>query len=117
MNSQFLLDILKLKCGSLRYRQIVNTIRNLKQLEIKSSGDFKRLKSRINDIGTLDYNMVKATIYRENFEYALQHAQEYEGFDILQKYLNRIKNPERFYKYIKQSNVMSDIFAYYKPRR
>ncbi len=101
----------------MRYRQIVNTIRNLKQLEIKSSGDFKRLKSRINDIGTLDYNMVKATIYRENFEYALQHVQEYEGFDILQKYLNRIKNPERFYQYIKKSNVMSDIFAYYKPRR
>lgn len=105
----------KAQMGSLRYREIVAQIRNLKKLEQKSGGDFKRLKTRISQIGSLDYNMVKATIYRENFMYAFESSKEMEGYDLLLRRLNRIKNPLNFYNYVRKSDVMSDIFVYYKP--
>ena len=58
--------------------------------------------------------MVKATIYRENFMKALENSKEMEGYDLLVKRLNRIKNPVNFYNYVRKSDVMSDIFVYYK---
>lgn len=109
-------DILKHRCGSLQYRQIVARIRNLKKLEQKQGRDFVNLKNRIKYYGNLDYNMVKATIYRENFMYAFSFSKNMEGYEMLLSRLNRIKNPVNFYKFISKSNVFSDIFEYYKPR-
>ena len=108
--------ILKHKCGSLLYREIVAKLRNLRKIEQKSGRDYKRIKQRLNEIGTLDYNMVRATIYRENFEYALSFSEKMEGYDLLLRRLNRIKNPVNFYNFVRKSDVMSDIFIYYKPR-
>ena len=74
------------------------------------------MKERIEYFGTLDYPTLKATIFRENFEKALEEsgAKNFENYSLLEKKLNRIKNPENFYKLISQSNVMMDIFEYYK---
>lgn len=108
-------DILKHKCGSLQYRQIVARIRNLKTIEQKSGKEFMRLRERVRYYGNLDYNMVKATIYRENFMYALSFSENMEGYEMLLSRLNRIKNPVNFYEIISKSDVFSDIFEYYKP--
>lgn len=48
--------------------------------------------------------------------YALESSKEMEGNDLLLRKLNRIKNPLNFYNYVRKSDVMSDIFIYYKPR-
>ena len=106
----------KAQMGSLKYKEIVAQIRSLKKLEKKTGNDFVRLKQRIKKIGTLDYEMVKATIYRENFLYALGFAENMDGYNLLIRRLNRIKNPVNFYKFVKKSDVFSDIFEYYKPR-
>lgn len=106
----------KAQMGSLKYKEIVAQIRSLKKLEKKSGNDFVRLKARIKKIGTLDYDMVKATIYRENFLYALGFAENMDGYNLLTRRLNRIKNPVNFYNFVKKSDVFSDIFEYYKPR-
>lgn len=105
----------KAEMGSLTYKNIVNIIRDLKKLEKKSKGSYKRAKERLENFGALDYNMYKATIYRENFEYALDYLKENEGYNLFVKRLKRIKNPVNFYNFIKKSDVMSDIFIYYKP--
>lgn len=80
------------------------------------AGDFIRMKERIQYFGTLDYKTLKATIFRENFEKALEEsgAKNFENYSTLEKKLNRIKNPENFYKFISGSNVLMDIFEYYK---
>lgn len=85
-------------------------------MEQKSGRDFVRLKSRIKKLGTLDYDMVKSTIYRENFMYALEFSKNMEGCNLLVSRLNRIKNPVNFYNFVRKSDVFSDIFEYYKPR-
>lgn len=102
--------------GSLEYRNILAQIRNLKQLEQKRGLEFTRLKDRINKLGNVDYKMIKATIYRENFMNALQASKNMEGYELLLKRLNRIKNPVNFFEYIQNSDSFSDIFLYYKPR-
>lgn len=105
----------KAQMGSLLYREIVAKLRNLRKIEQKSGRDYKRIKQRLNEIGALDYNMVRATIYRENFEYALSFSEKMEGYDLLLRRLNRIKNPINFFNFVRKSDVMSDIFVYYKP--
>lgn len=106
----------KAQMGSLEYKEILANLRSLKNLELKSGGDFIRMKDRLEYFGNLDYKMLKATIFRENFEKALieSGAQNFANYEILEKKLRRIKNPENFYKYISQSNVLMDIFEYYK---
>lgn len=103
--------------GSQEYREILANLRSLKNLELKKGGDFTRMKERIAKYGNLDYKMVKATIFRENFMEALKQsgAENFENFSLLEKKMNRIKNPINFYEFIKNSNVFMDIFDYYKP--
>lgn len=98
------------------YKNILENMRHLKNLEIKRTGEFTRLKERIEKYGSLDYKYMKATIFRENFERALEEsgAQNFSNYEVLKNKLGRIKNPENFYKFISQSNVLMDIFEYYK---
>lgn len=102
--------------GSLEYREILAQIRNLKKLEQKKGIEFTRLKDRIKKLGNLDYKIIKATIFRENFMTTLEHSKNMQGYDLLIKKLNRIKNPVNFFELIKKSDTFSDIFLYYKPR-
>lgn len=60
--------------GSQEYREILANLRSLKNLELKQGGDFKRMKERLEYFGTLDYKMLKATVFRENFERALEES-------------------------------------------
>lgn len=100
--------------GSREYQEILAQIRNLKSLEQKRGFEFKRLKDRIKELGNLDYTRMKATIYQQNFMKALENSKNFRGYELLEKRIKRFRNPENFYKFIKKSNVFSDIFEYYK---
>lgn len=102
--------------GSQEYREILANLRSLRDLEIKTGGEFRTMKERLEYFGSLDYKMIKATIFRENFEKALSEsgAENFENYNILKKKLKRIQNPRNFYKFIKNSNVFMDLFEYYK---
>lgn len=104
----------RVQMGSLEANKFLAEIRSFKKLEQKLGYEFNRIKIRLEDLGRSDYNMVKATIFRENFMKALESSSNFDGYDLLIKKLNRLKNPLNFYNYIKQSNVFSDIFLYYK---
>lgn len=106
----------RMQMGSVEANAILATIRSLKKIEEKSGYEFNRIKIRIEDLGRKDYKMIKSIIYRENFMNAVSTNSNLEGYDLLLKKLNRYKNPVNFYNFIKQSDVFSDIFLYYKPR-
>lgn len=101
------------------HKLALDEIRKLKALEIKHSGDFIKLKDRLEKYGNLDYKYMKATIYRENFMKALEDsgAANMENYELLKKKLDRYKNPISFFNFISQSEIFKDIFIYYKPRR
>ena len=109
----------KAQMGSQEYREILANLRSLKDLELKQGKDFLNMKERLKYFGRLDYDMLKATIFRENWEYALEQSgiKNFENYKLLEKKLNRIKNPKNFYEFIRKSDVAMDLFLYYKPRR
>ena len=102
--------------GSQEYRQILSNIRSIQNLEKKGGYTINTIKNRIKKLGTYDYEMMKATIYRENFMKAFEESgyENFENYKILKEKFNRIKNPINFFKFIQNSDVFSDIFLYYK---
>lgn len=99
------------------YKQILSQIRNIKEMEIARTGDFMKLKDRLSKYGSLDYKYMKATIFRENFEYAMEEAgfKNFSNYETLKKKLDRFTNPISFYNFIKNSDIFMDIFLFYRP--
>lgn len=102
--------------GDKRLREIESTITNLEELETKKGFDFKRTSERAMNLGNLDVELKKAMTYRQNYLAALEQMSGYENYDRLINELNKIKNPIKFYEFIQKSNVLSDLFIYYKDK-
>lgn len=114
------LKISTLTKGELRrdiHKQALSEIRNIKEMEIARTGDFIKLKDRLSKYGSLDYKYMKATVFRENYEYAMEEAgfKNFPNYEVLKNKLDKFTNPISFYNFIKKSNVMMDIFIYYNP--
>lgn len=107
----------KAQMGSRAYQEILSNLRTLRNLEFKKGKELISFKERLAKFGNLDYRMLKATIFRENFMTALiqSGAENFENYSLLAGKMKRIKNPIKFFEFISQSNVFSDIFDYYKP--
>lgn len=103
--------------GSEDANAILASIRSIKKLEEKNGYEYKRIKIRLEDLGSSDFKMIKSIIFQENFMKAVETYSNLEGYDLLMKKLNRTRNPINFYNLISKSDVFSDIFLYYKPRR
>lgn len=106
-------DYSKAEMGAEELRKWVADLHSITKLEKEKGYNYERLKLRVDTLGRHDYTYAKSIIFRENFEYALNHLDGLEGYDLLMKKLNRYKNPINFYNLIKQSNVFMDIFTYY----
>ena len=102
--------------GDKRIREIESTIKNLENLETSKGYDFKRIKERAESLGNLDLELQRAKTYKQNYLNALEQMSGYENYDKLISELNKIKNPIKFYEYIQKSNVLSDLFIYYKDK-
>ena len=89
-------------------------LNNLKSWQNKKGFEFNKMKSRLQNIGTLDYEIKKASVYKENYINAMREAfSNFENFEVLENKLKTIKNPKSFFKYIQQSDYLSDLFLYY----
>lgn len=89
---------------------------SFKKIENKTGADLKRLKARIMSIGRTDYKLVKDKLFQENFYTALEGISNFQNYDILKKELDKIKNPSKFYNYVKQSPILMDLFLWYKEK-
>ena len=76
--------------------------------------DFSRVKERIFHIGRSDYALSKDKLFMENFYKALEGISNFQNYDVLKRELDKIKNPTKFYDYVKQSPVLMDLFLWYK---
>lgn len=100
--------------GDKRIREIDSTIESFGKLETKKGSDFERLKNRILTEGTSDRELYKAKIFQENFYQALESLKNMDNYDVLKKELDKYKNPISFYNKIKDSDILSDIFKWYR---
>lgn len=83
-------------------------------LKDKTGTGLKRLKQRIMQVGRTDYKLSKDVLFRENFYKALEGISNFQNYDVLKRELDKIKNPTKFYEYVKQSPVLMDLFLWYK---
>lgn len=102
--------------GDKRIQEIKSTLESFDDLESRKGYEYKRTRERLFNVGSFDYELKIANIYKENFLGALEEMKTYDNFDLLKKELEKIKNPKEFYEFIKKSTAIADLFVYYKDK-
>lgn len=100
--------------GDERISEIEAIQTSLQNLENKTGKIFEKTILRIQKLGVADRGMKKALTFRENMYTALEGVSNFENYETLKKELDKIKNPQKFYEYVKQSPILMDIFLWYK---
>lgn len=102
--------------GDERLRQIEATIQSLKDLENRVGFEFKRTMERIFKYGETDAAIKKAQTFRDNFMNSLEALENYDNIDKLKDKLSSIKNPIKFFEFVNKSDVLMDLFIFYKDK-
>ena len=94
----------------------VNEIEDLLQIVSEytdTKEKFQKASMRTNFIGRTDYEFAKQKLFRENFMKSLENVQNFDHYKLLKETLNKYRNPSKFYEFVKNSNIMMDIFIWY----
>lgn len=82
---------------------------NIKNYSAKKGYNFKLIKLRINNMGSLDYKYQQALRYRKYYMKEMEKYVNYQNYDLLLKKMESIKNPLEFYNHIKNHELISDL--------
>lgn len=99
--------------GEERISEIQTTLKMLDD-SLESLEDFKKAKKPLKIYGREDLDLRKAQIFMENFKYSANYIQNFDNYNKLKEKMNDIKNPLKFYDAFKKSNILMDIFLWYK---
>ena len=99
--------------GEERITEIQDTLESLDKT-FNSKESLERMSKRLSFIGREDYELARNKLFRDNFLKSLDNIKNFDNYDILKKELNKIKNPNKFYDFVKKSPVLMDIFLWYK---
>ena len=100
--------------GDERLSEIKAIEKSIDSLEVKHGSAFERIKQRIFALGKSDYKLTRDKQFQENFYKALEGVSNFQNYDVLKKALDKIKNPSKFYDYVRRSPVLMDLFLWYK---
>lgn len=95
--------------GSIRVREIEAQLKNLKQIESKKGYQFERLRQRIHNIGTSDYNMRRALIFRNNYINEMKKYSHLKNYELLKEKMESLSNPVDFYEFVKDKELVKDL--------
>ena len=76
--------------------------------------NFQENRKRLRIYGREDLNVYKSKIFMENFKKAVEGLQNFEHYKFLKQKINEVRNPVKFYEVMKKSNILMDIFLWYK---
>lgn len=102
--------------GDSEFKKLLRTKESIEDLFNRRGTEFRRTKERTQSWGKADYDLWRASIFRENFMNSLEEMSSYNNYKLLRDKLESIENPIQFYNYVKQSNILSDLFLYYKDK-
>ena len=100
--------------GEERLSEIKAIERSFESLGERVGREFDRVKTRIFSLGKSDYKLTKDIQFQQNFYKALEGISNFQNYDVLKHELDKIKNPTKFYEYVKKSPVLMDLFLWYK---
>ena len=99
--------------GEERITEIQDTLETINDYT-KDYETFSKTARRTSFVGRTDYELARNRQFRENFMKSLDNVKNFDNYNVLKKELNKYRNPTKFYEYVKQSNVLMDIFLWYK---
>ena len=91
--------------GSMRVREINAQIKNLKNIENVVGYEFNRLRDRLSRMGTSDYTMKKAIVFRENYLKEMEKYSHFDNYEKLMKKLRSFTNPISFFNFVSQNEL------------
>ena len=100
--------------GDERLSEIKAIENSLETLGERKGAEFERIKERIFSLGRSDYKITRDKQFQQNFYKALEGISNFQNYDVLKRELDKIKNPSKFYDYVKRSPVLMDLFLWYK---
>jgi len=101
--------------GSNEAKELMRTLESFKKIESTSKEDLINIKNRLKIFGASDYDMKKATIYKENYMTMLEKTyKNFENYDKLVEKLNSYENPIAFWNFIKEYELLKDIEYMYE---
>ena len=102
--------------GDREFKQLLRTKESIEDLFNRTGSEFERTRRRTLSWGKTDYDLWRASVYRENFMNSLKEMSNYENYNLLRDKLESIENPIKFFEYVQQSNILSDLFLFYKDK-
>lgn len=99
--------------GEERITEIQTTLDALDDT-FKSKESYERMQKRLEFLGRTDYELAKNKQFMDNFFTALDDISNFENAKMLKRELKKIRNPNKFYEYVKKSPILMDIFLWYK---
>lgn len=101
----------------LQYLELLEDLKDIKKYNKEHGLPYQTYKKMISKLGDVDYNMIKYTVFRQNYEKMIEGLKDFKGYDLLKSKLDRINNPIYFYKYIYKSNAeyLKDLWVQYVP--
>lgn len=93
---------------------MLENLRDIKAYREKAELPYMTYKNMVTRLGDVDYDMIKATIYRQNFEYAFESFKDFRGYELFKNKLDRLKKPMYFYNYTRRAEYFKDIFVHYR---
>lgn len=102
--------------GNKKIQELQATKLSLKGIEKASGFDFRRRFESLKRQSRSDIALFRASIWKENFLKALEGLEGYDNKELLVNKINKISNPIKLYEYISQSEILNDLFLWYKDK-
>ena len=99
--------------GEERISEIQETL-NLLDESFDNLYKFNKRKKQLNFLGRTDYETARNKLFMENFKTAAKDLSSFKNYNKLLQIMNSVRNPNKFYELMKKSNILMDIFIWYK---
>ena len=99
--------------GEERISEIQETL-NLLDESFDNLYKFNKRKKQLNFLGRSDYETARNKLFMENFKTAAKDLSSFKNYNKLLQIMNSVRNPNKFYELMKKSNILMDIFIWYK---
>lgn len=89
------------KCGSEEFRKLEAELKSIQNVFKKRGKEFQKTVSTIENIGSSDYEIRQALLYRENYLKMFEQFKNSEYYEAIVKKIKSYENPLTFFNKIK----------------
>lgn len=99
--------------GDERLREINRQLEKVENILKTNQRDFNRIKDQVFKYGSIDYYFKQDLLFQKNFLEAIKDLRYLENYDILLNEINKRKNPTDLWNWVKNSEILADVFLWY----